>query len=181
VIGLRSQFGWALVDAVALAPAGLLVRNLDLLDPEIDVEERKRGRAAFMHIEALLSRRTLKSAPEGSSMLAAVGRCLLGSRVVADLSTWVRSSHHPTDGRLQVTLLVTTPQSKSRAHSGTSEQPGERPAERPPELVDLGLCEIDGRVCPLTDPYDDVLAIGLTSSARTKLAGALQRRGDLCA
>ncbi len=178
LLGLRSRHGWAMVRSLAMAPTGLLVRLVDVRDPELDEEERRRGRTTFARLCAelgaprgarptpSLEREANASAP--SSPLAAIGGCVLARRVVADLSHWVNVRPHRPSSRaaqeLPVTLVVPC---RRGATPGRPSPHGGRSPSR------VTLVQIPGTLAPLSDPQPEVLAVALSPAARSRFALAV--------
>ncbi|MBK8263963.1 MAG: hypothetical protein IPK80_21835 [Nannocystis sp.] len=157
IFGLTTAHGWALVRTISLAPAGLLVHHLDLLDPHLAPPRRRAARAALRALSsALTAGLHPRALHQPSSPLALVGGCLLAARVIADLSTWA---------------------SLPSARRGCAGAPSEVD-----EVALLcpqgdGIARIDGELVPMTDPQPQVLAIALTPAARAALL-ALVRAED---
>jgi hypothetical protein len=151
VVGLRTAQGFALVRTLSLAPTGVLVHLLDLLDPDLDPPLRRRGREVL----ALL-------APSLGTPLATVGTCLLAPRVVADLAAWVAARREGTstergtpDASLRVGLVI-PPRSRG-------------PCPDPRRWV-----VVDGELSPLVDPDPRVLGVSLSPVRRRQLEVCLE-------
>jgi hypothetical protein len=176
ILALSATSGWVLVRTLSLAPNGVLLHLLDLLDPDLEPFERTHGRAMLLSLAPVLGAplrpRHLEAAASGhpsetgSSLLATVGQCVLAERLIADLSCWssrtqgLRSSRVASTTALAVSLLVPGPQ---RARAGGS-------ASR------AGMTTISGELLPLTDPKPHVLAVGLTPAAAARLELALRHQ-----
>jgi hypothetical protein len=163
VVGLCTRNGWALVHTLSLAPGGVLLELLDLLNPRLGARPRQRGRDALAHLAPHLGPPTRSSRP--ASLLAMVGGCLLSRRMVEDLSAWVHarrrpaaSSRGPATHATSVTLAVPLASS-----------PG-GPRSHPTSVV-----RIPGVLVPLTDPQPHVLAVSLSDTGRGELRRALAR------
>jgi hypothetical protein len=152
VLGLSTSHGWAIVRTLSVAPAGLLLHLLDLLDPGLRPEHRARGQLVLRRLAPVLGAPLRASAVhEPGSPLATVGGCLLAPRVVADLSSWA---------------------SKPVARRGTSTR---RPASLTVTLLDAadsGMHGIEGELAPMTDPQPQVLAVALGAAALARLERA---------
>jgi hypothetical protein len=155
VLGLSTRHGWAIVRTLSMAPAGLLLHLLDLLDPGLRPDLRARGQLVLRRLAPMLGaplRATTVHEP--GSPLATVGGCLLAPRVVADLSCWA---------------------SKPVARRGTSTR---RPATLTVTLLQLtGMPGIEGELVPMTDPQPQVLAVALTPAALAQLERAAASPG----
>jgi hypothetical protein len=176
VLALSATSGWVLVRTLSLAPNGVLLHLLDLLDPDLEPFERTHGRAMLLRLAPVLGAplrpRHLEAAASGhpsetgGSMLATVGQCVLARRLIADLSCWssrtqgLRSSRAAPTSPLAVSLLV-----PGRARSG-------------PRTGRAGLTTIPGELLPLTDPKPQVLAVGLVNAAAAQLELALRHQID---
>ncbi|MBA3545763.1 MAG: hypothetical protein H0T76_04700, partial [Nannocystis sp.] len=85
VLGLSTSHGWALVRTLSVAPAGLLLHLLDLVDPALGPEHRAAGQLVLRRLAPMLGAPLRAgSVHEPGSPLATVGGCLLAPRVVAD-------------------------------------------------------------------------------------------------
>jgi hypothetical protein len=150
VLALRSRAGWALVRTLSLSPQGVLVTLLDLLDRDVEPQERATGRALLARLSARSPRTRAPHPPLGpTSMLSVVGGCVLARRVVADLAAWSASTARSRRGgarSLPVTLVV--------------------PSPRDPDA----LAQIPGDLAPLTDPHPEVLAVVLSPASIARLA-----------
>ncbi len=153
VLGLSTSHGWAIVRTLSVAPAGLLLHLLDLLDPGLPPELRARGQLLLRRLAPVLGAPLRPSAVhDPGSPLATVGGCLLAPRVVADLSSWASRpvARRGTSTRRPATLTVTLLQATS------------------------GLA-IEGELVPMTDPQPQVLAVALTAAALAQLERAAAR------
>jgi hypothetical protein len=156
LLGLSTAHGWALVHTLTVAPTGILVHLLDLLNPALNPELRAQGRSLLARLAPLLN---APLRPRGThsagSPLATVGGCLLAPRVVADLSSWAsqpsarRGATRAGHGAFAVTLLV-------------------------PSARGSGVVRIEGELVPMTDPQPQVLAVALSPRALAQLGRALQ-------
>ncbi|MCA9691681.1 MAG: hypothetical protein KC636_18895 [Myxococcales bacterium] len=163
VLGLATAHGWALVHTVSAAPAGLLVRLLDLLDPTLDPGRRRRGRALLAAIAPKLGAPMNPRTRHGhGSMLATVGGCLLASRVIADLSTW---ASHPSTRRGSCGLPSGAHAIELWIHATELDREIARASADPRAEV----LQITGELVPMTDPQPEILAVALPSGALTTL------------
>jgi hypothetical protein len=176
VLALSATSGWVLVRTLSLAPNGVLLHLLDLLDPDLEPFERTHGQAMLLRLAPVLGAplrpRHLEAAAaghpseSGGSMLATVGQCVLARRLIADLSCWssrsqgLRSSRVASTPSLMVSLLVPGPQSPGHGASAAR----------------AGMTTIAGELLPLTDPKPYVLAVGLTPAAAARLELALRHQ-----
>ena len=155
LVGLASAHGWALMRALSVAPAGLLLHHLDLLDPALDPAPRAEAAAALRRLApALLAALRPDAVHDPGSPLATVGGCLLAGRVIADLSSWAslpsgrRGTTHEAGLAHQVALLL------PRADH---------------------VIRVDGELVPMTDPQPAVIAVALAPAALARLEAALSR------
>lgn len=162
VVGLRTAKGWLLMRTLSVAPGGVLVRLIDLLDPDLDPGDRARGRTALTRLAPALGAPLRPDAGAstrelGGSPLATVGHCLLQNRILADLAQWAnhrggrRSSRVHDESALAVNIVVPI--------DGTA---GERARLR-------DMPTVFGHLAPLTDPQPGVLAVALSPAARSQL------------
>ena len=152
ILGLSTSHGWALVRTLSVAPAGLLLHLVDLVDPELGAEHRGRGQAVLRRLAPMLGAPLRAGAVhEPGSPLATVGSCLLAPRVVADLSSWASTpvARRGTSTRRPATLTVTLLLAPASARAGI-------------------FC-IEGELVPMTDPQPQVLAVALTGGALARL------------
>lgn len=148
ILGLRTTQGWAVVRTLSIAPAGVLLHHLDLLDPHLDAAMRLRGRRVLTALAPLLGSPDRPKRPAPSSPLATVGTCVLSRRVVADVAAWATptkgtgaalSSQRPSSRALRVGLVI------------------------PPPVTTGGrrFSLVEGELVPLNDPNPQVLAVAL--------------------
>jgi hypothetical protein len=159
VLGLSTSHGWALVRTLSVAPAGLLLHLLDLVDPDLCAGQRARGQAVLRRLAPMLGAPLRAGAVhEPGSPLATVGGCLLAPRVVADLSSWASMpvARRGTSTRRPATLTVTL----LLAQTGRA---------------GAGIFCVEGELVPMTDPQPQVLAVALTGGALTRLEGEAAR------
>jgi hypothetical protein len=169
-LGLRTSQGWAIVRTLSLAPQGVLLHHLDLLDPELDAPQRQRGRQVLTALAPLMGapgRPSRATRPRPSSPLATVGTCVLSRRVVADLSSWSNpsptavkapvTSRRPTRRELSVSIVIPPP-ANSQLRAG---QP---------------VAVVEGELVSLNDPNPQVLAVALTPPRVRQLELILRQR-----
>lgn len=162
VLGLSTCHGWALVRTLSVAPAGLLLHLLDLVDPGTEPGHRARGQVVLRRLAPLLGAPLRAGAVhEPGSPLATVGGCILAPRVVADLSSWASKpvARRGTSTRRPATLTVTLLCAREPA-----------PGAAGPDI--LG---IEGELVPMTDPQPQVLAVALTAGALAQLEAQAPR------
>ncbi len=155
VLGLSTSHGWALVRTLSVAPAGLLLHLLDLVDPALEPEHRAAGQIVLRRLAPMLGAPLRAGSPhEPGSLLATVGGCLLAPRVVADLSSWASKpvARRGTSTRRPATLTVTLLLAQAAGPAGI-------------------IC-VEGELVPMTDPQPQVLAVALTGGALAQLERA---------
>lgn len=187
LLGLRSAAGWALVRTISLSPNGVLLRVVDPCDPGLDRPLRLRARAALARLGQSFADVDGPPDPTAAfdqpgSMLATVGTCLLSRRVVADVSRWSHSAAHKAAQRtssvvnhrphLEVELVVppALPQG-GRRHMRVSVGADALSTGR------AAAPRFTGRVVPLNDPSDLVLAVALEPAQRARLEAGLRGLG----
>lgn len=162
VLGLSTCHGWALVHTLSLAPAGLLLHLLDLVDPRTPPGLRARGQVVLRRLAPQLGAPLRADVVhEPGSPLATVGGCLLAPRVVADLSSWASKpvARRGTSTQRPATLTVTL------LHAGDA-----GPGAAGPDIL-----RVEGELVPMTDPQPQVLAVALTPGALTQLEAEAPR------
>ncbi|HRI09618.1 MAG TPA: hypothetical protein PKW35_17475 [Nannocystaceae bacterium] len=154
LLGLASAHGWALMQGISIAPAGVLLRHVDLLDPALSPELRGAASSALRRLApALVAGLRPEAIHDPGSPPATIGGCLLASRVIADLSSWAslpsgrRGTTQEASTAHEVALLL--------AHEDV-------------------VLRIDGELVPMTDPQPEVIAVALTPAARERLEAALR-------
>jgi len=156
LLGLRTNYGWALVKPLARIENGVLLHHVALTAPDLSSRERNQGRMLLAHIVQAMTGALKTTMHPPGSLLATVGGCLLSERVIADLSAWAShpEAHHG-GVRHQVELLLTQPMLTS-------------PSAQPLRFV--------GELVPMTDPQPQTVAIALPDDAQERFVRAIKIR-----
>lgn len=159
VLGLRTVQGWAIARTLSLAPNGVLLHHLDLLDAELDAPIRDLGRRALSALAPLLGAPLRPGRPQPSSPLATVGTCILARRVVADLAAWATpretgpvSGNRPSNRGLTVGLVI-PPLTRGPTAASSRQR----------------VALVEGELVPLNDPDPQVLGVCLNPSRLRQL------------
>lgn len=88
VVGLWTSRGWALVRTLSVCPSGVLLRLLDVLDPQTPDELRRRGQRALHGLSSIFGATNPEASAPKTSLLAHVGACLLARRAVHEASLY---------------------------------------------------------------------------------------------
>lgn len=86
VVALWTTRGWALVRTLSVCPSGVLLRLLDVLDPDTPAELRQRGQRALLGLSSVFGATNPAEPSPKTSLLAHVGACLLARRAVHEAS-----------------------------------------------------------------------------------------------
>lgn len=174
ILGLRTRQGWAIVRTLSVAPNGVLLHHVDLLDPELDAPHRLRGQQVLRALAPLMGApRRQGRHPRPSSPLATVGTCVLSRRVVADVAAWATpnvpnptvSSRRPDRRELRVSLVIPPAGQAGYPSPYASPVRGGQP-----------VTVVEGDLVPLNDPNPQVLGVSLTPARVRELELLLRQR-----
>jgi hypothetical protein len=158
MLGLETEHGWALMQALALSPSGILLRHFDLLAPDLDPTLRHNARQALRRVSTVLGDARTDPSPMGL-----VGGCVLSKRVVADLSNF--ANPEPIDGdrerRSSLPLRLLCPNPTVRLHGPAC------------QAVSGSAIAIPGELAVLTDPSPEVVGVSVDAADLGRLTRAL--------